>query len=259
MNQWIPLEEAQNRSHGKIEWWNVTGVHGERISPAENVVMWCARGDGRMYRGAWKQTIVGQRKILCQHGLGVTYKKDGRIYVGYYHEGKLEGPGKALVDPQSSIWLQNQRSGSGIPSSIPLVWLPFLYIGNFHNGRYHDERATVILKDGTTRIGPWKNGEIVGDWWEDHEKDCKSPEEIERLLSFRAPRPKKALGKRQSSTSESAKLGRTRAVVSVTKRKLILNEKTENLLKKQNHFPKRKQNLQMKFLSVQRAKQGRRQ
>ena len=28
--------------------------------------------------------------------------------------------------------------------------------------------ATVTLKDGTTRVGPWNHGRPVGNWWKDH-------------------------------------------------------------------------------------------
>jgi hypothetical protein len=32
----------------------------------------------------------------------------------------------------------------------------------------HDKSASVCLRNGTTRVGRWKDGSPVGDWWKDH-------------------------------------------------------------------------------------------
>jgi len=43
-----------------------------------------------------------------------------------------------------------------------------------------DDKAVVSLKDGTTRIGPWKDGKPVGDWWTDHQSVAAAPQTSRR-------------------------------------------------------------------------------
>lgn len=43
--------------------------------------------------------------------------------------------------------------------------VPFSYRGNFKNDVKDDPCAKVTLKGGPTRVGPWKEGIPVGDWF----------------------------------------------------------------------------------------------
>lgn len=49
------------------------------------------------------------------------------------------------------------------------VGRPFVYEGEFVDGlgSCQSRRATVTLKDGTCRVGPWKKGRPKGNWWND--------------------------------------------------------------------------------------------
>jgi hypothetical protein len=42
-------------------------------------------------------------------------------------------------------------------------------VEDFPEGKREDASASVTLKDGTTRVGPWREGKPVGDWWKTHE------------------------------------------------------------------------------------------
>ena len=80
--------------------------------------------------------------------------------------------------------MTNRYDSSQITCPTTCDGLPFIYIGRYKDYHRDDPHARVILKDGTTRIGPWKNNGPVGDWWEDHAKRTTTPEELAKLLSF---------------------------------------------------------------------------
>ena len=47
--------------------------------------------------------------------------------------------------------------------------VPPCTVEDFPEGKREDASASVTLKDGTTRVGPWREGKPVGDWWKTHE------------------------------------------------------------------------------------------
>lgn len=136
--------------------------------------------NGDMYLGGWAKCRSGVDK---PQGFGVFLSFDLIILVGQWDEGHLQGYARQLWLPQSNIWRNNYDPLSCIKTDNG-VGLPFLYFGNFESSKRNDLRATVVLKDGTTRIGPWKDDLPVGDWWQDHEGTRTPVWEIKRLLTF---------------------------------------------------------------------------
>jgi hypothetical protein len=177
---WTTLKEAQERSYGKVKWWNCEGANGETVLDEGDVAacpVMVYESSG-MYVGKCNHAYE-------RHGFGVWYFHDGRMLVGNWIEGKLSGPGKRVWLPLSPTWAENRFAHSPIQMrGQTKLGFPYIYIGNYTRGLKEDPRATVILKDGTTRIGQWKNDKPVGDWWEDHETSVTSPEELSKLLSF---------------------------------------------------------------------------
>jgi hypothetical protein len=206
-DSWITLEEARQRSDGKVEWWKFEGLNGEIVQekqhdpdgPDDRPVLLYDNGD--MYLGGWKKLPLAT--IYKCHGFGVHFHADGCVIVGHCEDGKLSGPGKNMWLPSSRLWHNNSYSKSVIKASPgnKQIGLPFIYLGNFKQNKKDDKHATVILKDGTTRIGPWKHNKPVGDWWEDHEKSTTGPEKLAKLLSI--GRHTQASGERSYSTSAS--------------------------------------------------------
>jgi hypothetical protein len=190
-SSWLTLEEARERSCGKVPWWNIEGPNGERMEERQQRLdgpkdrpVW-VDGNGCMYLGEWK----GKH---C-HGFGVFHFPNGRLFAGYLDKNKCSGPAKLVWLPSAPMWVMNEQPHSAIERTISkgrektiTVGCPYIYIGCFINSKRDDPRARVILKDGTTRIGPFKDDKAVGDWWEDHEKSVTSPEELEKLLPIGA-------------------------------------------------------------------------
>jgi len=139
---------------------------------------------GRMYIGEWN----AEKKR--RYGFGVHCNPNwGSVQAGLW-KSSLMTSGSELYLPGSSTWMTNKCNRSEI-KSLPshntkkaVHGLPFIYIGCFKKSNFDDPHARVILKDGTTRIGPWKKHEPVGDWWKDHAKSTTTPEELARILSF---------------------------------------------------------------------------
>jgi len=142
----------------------------------------------RMYLGNWEKHPV--EDSYQWHGFGVYYRPDGQMFVGMWKDGKLSGLGKRLWCPYAPSWLKDERSSSPVKLNAAhgggkgVVGRPFIYIGNYTGNWKEDEKAVVILKDGTTRVGPWKMNNPVGDWWKDHEMSYTSQEMLSELLDF---------------------------------------------------------------------------
>jgi hypothetical protein len=179
---WITLQEARDRSHGRIEWWKCKGTKGEVAVEEQQDPLGPPRDrpvrlyqNGTMYLGGWEE---GE-----WHGFGVQYREDGEVQAWNFDKGRFYGPGMLLWLPTSPCWVENQCSRSAIQSTDG-QGLPFVYIGNYKKGSKFDPLARVILKDGTSRVGPWNDGRPVGDWWEDHEKTETKQEHLAKLMSF---------------------------------------------------------------------------
>lgn len=177
---WLSLDEAKKRAHGEVEWWKCPNIDGEQVDFLQTPNPVWSNGS-KMYVGGWQKH---PKKAYFQwHGPGVYYRQDGRILVGKWVDGKLKGLTKRLWCPDAPCWVENRRADSVIKNSEK-QGVPFIYIGKYKGHCKEDKHAVVILKDGTTRKGPWKRNAPVGDWWKDHEKGFTSPEEISRILGF---------------------------------------------------------------------------
>ncbi|GAX11180.1 hypothetical protein FisN_9Hh275 [Fistulifera solaris] len=180
-SRWVSLKDARVLG---CEWWRCEGgrrtdeLHYQITENHNRPVLRYPNGD--MYLGGWAKCRSGVDK---PQGFGVFLSFDLIILVGQWDEGHLEGYARQLWLPQSNIWRNNYDPLSCIKTDNG-VGLPFLYFGNFKSSKRNDVRATVVLKDGTTRIGPWKNDLPVGDWWQDHASTRTPVWEIKRLLAF---------------------------------------------------------------------------
>lgn len=214
---WLTVREALERSPGLSQstWWYCEGVHGEKVEirqhrddgPQDRPI-WDS-GNGRFYLGGWRKhpTIEGHYQW---HGWGVYCRYDGRVFVGEWNQGKLCGLGKRIWLPTAPCWIENRKKGSEI--SIPLesgeyVGVPYIYLGEYRDNWKDDPRAMVLLKDGTTRRGPWKQNKPVGDWWE-HERIESSLKLVKNLLSF-ANRDSEVLSNDKSTTTNQTAIETT--------------------------------------------------
>lgn len=134
-------------------------------------------GTGAMYLGGYDASE-------SRSGLGAFLDVDGHLQIGHWNDDELCGPGIHLWIAESPTWKENLY-GDASSSEIALGerGLPFIYIGEFKKGFMHDRNATVILKDGTTRIGPWEEGMPLGDWWNDHTPLVTPSKEISKYLT----------------------------------------------------------------------------
>lgn len=183
MDSWISLEIAKQSSYGRVEWWKCRGPNGEQVPVKqqhplgpEDRPVWCHE-EGWMYLGSWENNEC--------HGFGVYYFLNGRVYVGHLDHNRCTGLACLFWLPASPIWEKNELPLSIIKTPDEQKnGLPYIYIGNFVESEKADTKAKVILKDGTTRIGPFMHDKPVGDWWHDHEKSFTTPQELGRLLRF---------------------------------------------------------------------------
>jgi len=130
--------------------------------------------NGDMYLGPRKWD--DELQIPVEHGFGVLYncvlgKFSGKIFIGNWKLGQCHRIGKTFWLQSAKSWTENHCPGSEIRTKKEKGigrGLPFGYIGRFVEDCKSDPSATVWLKDGTTRNGPWDEGDPVGDWWTDH-------------------------------------------------------------------------------------------
>lgn len=175
--RWSSVEEAKKLTIGNEEWWMSEGIGGRTVEvmqhdptgPQDKHIWLYQYGD--MYLGEWKAI---SRPI--EHGFGVYYRKspwcEGNVYVGNWEIGRPHGQAKEFWLESAPTWIENDFQCSPIKEKVDekSVGRPFTYKGEFINGPKHDSCATVTLKDGTCRVGPWKGGAPVGDFWnhDDH-------------------------------------------------------------------------------------------
>lgn len=121
----------------------------------------------------------------------VCYK--GFVYVGEWQHGLFHGYGKRTWLQPSAVWKNDKLPRSPIQKLVSFTkkaYLPFIFEGKFDKGLMHDSSATVTLKDGTLRMGPWKEDSPCGDWWKDHEiVAVTAPSPQRNQSSLRAQRP----------------------------------------------------------------------
>lgn len=183
---WVSLQEAQERSVGNEKWWLSIGKDDKAIDPASAPLfknasptsskpVWMYE-NGDMYLGDWEETTAGDsdEEYLMEQGYGITYnnypaKLQGYVYIGEWQHGAAHGEGVSFWLPSSHTWKKNHFGPSPIQkdANIPRArssGIPFRYEGTYQNGAKQDEAAVVTLKDGTTRIGHWTNGNPVGNW-----------------------------------------------------------------------------------------------
>ena len=185
---WVSVEEAQEYAVGNDEWWWNANVSGADISvkqydskgPANKPIWMYHNGD--MYLGEWRHTR--RTGIPVEHGTGASYthnpcKYRGVVYVGEWKEGQFHGAARVFWLDSAPSWIKNELGDTGIRQhdGNRLISQPYTYVGNYVHNVEIDDAATVTLKDGTTRIGPWKAGKPVGDWWKDHQSAAALPQE----------------------------------------------------------------------------------
>ena len=171
---WISEAEAKERTIGNEEWWKMEGIAGKTVplkqydstGPEDKPIwMW---DDVTMYLGEW--TSYGPKGNAKMHGFGAFYsrtgKYQGKVYIGEWKAEKAHGSGRRLWLESAPCWKENKDPESDILENG--TGRPYVYSGTYVNHSREDESATVTLKDGTTRVGPWRNGRPVGDWWKDH-------------------------------------------------------------------------------------------
>jgi hypothetical protein len=179
---WLTLEQARERSYGRVAWWKCPSPDGELIQerqyhpdgPNDRPVWWDQDSDC-LYLGEWQDD--------CYHGRGVVYFPNGRVYRGFFEDGCCSGTALLTWLTQAPLWKQNHQPQSAIQSSKQFG-LPYIYLGRFVDSEKDDPFAKVVLKDGTMRVGPFRNDEPVGNWWKDHEKLPPDQEFLQQLLLF---------------------------------------------------------------------------
>lgn len=168
---WITKEEAVEKAGEP--WWKlplcqkVQCVQHDPTGPKDKPIWMYANGD--MYLGPWKKGPL-QTEVLMEHGFGAVYyhapaMRRGNVYVGTRRYSQLQGKGESCWLESCEAWDKNHSPRSmisGSPTSRKGV--PFCYKGYFLNGGHNDVRAVVTLKDGTRRMGPWRDGSPLGEW-----------------------------------------------------------------------------------------------
>jgi hypothetical protein len=197
MSQWITLEEARANAHSNIAWWKCEDQSGWHVEenqydpkgPSDKPVYVYANGD--MYLGEWKKYGNFLQRKSRPGCFGVYLSRGDCVFVGLWKKGKLNGACKMLWLPSSPTWSYNQDLES--PIKVKNAGVPFLYIGRYEDGQKNDPSATVILRNGMARVGPWKDDAPVGDWWNDHglqsQPEIPPGQKIEVLLSFEGSGP----------------------------------------------------------------------
>jgi len=181
--RWITVAEARELVPEGYAWMRAPGPTRDcqHSAARDRPVFLYENGD--MYLGAWKEFGAFFPKAKPS-GWGAYCSQSESISVGAWAKGMLHGPACLWWIPTAPVWLLNREDASCI--KVDGVGVPFIYIGEYKKDRKNDPTATVILKDGTTRLGPWKDDKFVGkDWFLEHRKrPTKTAEEMEALLKF---------------------------------------------------------------------------
>jgi hypothetical protein len=130
--------------------------------------------NGDMYLGEWQ--CDKKKKLQVEHGFGATYNRrpekcKGKVYIGHWVAGLCRGMGKSFWLRSAPSWTNNKFPASEIKQRDPSgkeVSRPYLYIGGYVRNKKADPNGMALLKDVTSRTGPWRQGLPVGDWWEEH-------------------------------------------------------------------------------------------
>mmetsp|Transcript_20251 Transcript_20251/g.21698 ORF Transcript_20251/g.21698 Transcript_20251/m.21698 type:complete len:391 (-) Transcript_20251:149-1321(-) len=231
---WLSLEEAVEYSIPKEKWWEETdptdsesirSIQHDPKSPNGKPVWRFENGD--MYLGQWGPTIGG---CLVEHGRGITYNHwppgmRGLICNGEFRGGLITGKAESFWLEDSKNWKNNRFSKSVIRDGDLKKHgkkIPFKYKGKFVNSAKNDEKAVVTLKDGTTRVGPWKDNRPVGDW-HSHKKVESSSSESESSTPTPTPTPSSVAVAVAVATSTSKSSARA-----ISKRGNLNEEKETN-------------------------------
>lgn len=165
--KWIDLKTARTKAGG-VNWWNHENREGKTVpvqqhdpkGPPDKPVWYFENGD--MYLGEWLTEPTSHRK---ENGFGITYTHypkcwKGLIYIGEFMDGLAHGKGETNWLRNSPSWSSNELLEYDDPQIVDGQGrsLPFKYFGVRINDVENDDRAIVELKDGTARIGKWKDG-----------------------------------------------------------------------------------------------------
>jgi MORN repeat len=212
---WISLETAKAQAGG-IEWWNNVSRDGCTIDPRQHDVMgpeskpvWFFE-NGDMYLGE----CTKKNNHRVKNGFGINYtafpaEYEGMVYMGEFKNGLAHGKGESFWLADSAIWTKNQHPSSPIEQTGERR--PYMYYGLRVNDVEHGKKATVVLKDGTTRIGEWRNGKPVGDWWKDHEDPTVSTARPPKRDSSKRPASRKKTPEQKAKRRQCAKIATHRA------------------------------------------------
>ena len=199
---WISLEESKERACGKETWWIdssrntffgcdeakwklccpidvVSGMLLDHKRGGKHVWL-CSNKD--MCLGEWR---LGSKGEFVEHGVGVKCNFNdlfkGKIQLGEWSEGRLNGFGKSYWLATSPSWQRNSHAKSQIKAVDDFDkkknrGIPFVYVGNFVDGMMCDDYGAAIIKCGKLRKGCWLNDEPLKkeggkaeDWGRDHD------------------------------------------------------------------------------------------
>ena len=185
--EWITLDEAKDNNPQQVEWWNYPGLGGKVVEakqhdpsgPRDKPIWQYENGD--QYLGQWK---AGKSGMPVENGFGALYncspqKFEGLIVVGEFKDGVIHGHAKSFWLESAPTWKNNLLGKSPIRQQINeygrRISRPFVYEGRYVHDLKHDNKAKVTLKDGTVRVGPWRDGTPISrdgtpicDWFVDH-------------------------------------------------------------------------------------------
>jgi hypothetical protein len=170
--QWISLNDPRAFGGEAGPWWDLPPCRAvdllRNIKDAPSDKPLFLYNDGNMYLGNWKHN--GSNDKILRNGLGANcFFNKGYIVVCNWRNGEAHGMGERVWLESSITWKENSSfmERSSVRESGPdglAKTIPFNYKGKFQRGSLNDMNAVVTLKDGTTRVGPWRAGQPVGNW-----------------------------------------------------------------------------------------------
>ena len=200
---WITLEEAKERACGHEQWW---------VDSSSNTFFGCDRSKWKLcspvdvlnnVKSNWKLDKkcvwlysnkdmcigdwgIGSKGEWVESGLGVKHNFNdplkGKVEVGQWLNGYLNGSGKSYWLVSSPTWMSNSCGKSAIKlinnaDKKKSRGIPFVHVGKFADGLMCDDvGAVAIIKSGESRVGRWSNGKTIDangnvakNWKKDHE------------------------------------------------------------------------------------------